>query len=261
MMDDHQKVVIEAVGDVKLPDTSSNAKDEKSCTPEENQTNNPYSKEKKISNKVNSKQAKKERKLVGTFVQKVLNLKEGSGQKGGEFLSDQQPPYRNLLVDNRDYQVKLSTGELLKLIQGSPPFNKDNPVIEDCFVLPSKLWFLLRFTSVYALATFKTALGSDNSLAKTTGITQSSPISDQLYDLTVERFLPEVKQLLAAFSEDEGAPNGLTVIENFLTDEEEQGLVQFVSCFYFVNSKNNHRFNRRLKTAFYRQQTPNRSCV
>lgn len=194
--------------------------------------NYPIAKEKKSK----SKQAKKERKLVGTFVSKVLKRKED----GGKSLSSEQPPYRNLLVDNRDYQVKQSTEELMQLIQSQMALNEDEPVIEDCFVLPSKVWFLLRFATTCDLATFRNALlDSDDSptLATTTGISQSSPISDTLYELTVSTFLPEVRLLLAAFAQDEGAPQGLTVMEDFLDYDEEQALIRFVSVLFFTLTK------------------------
>ena len=175
-----------------------------------------------------SRQAKKERKLVSTFLQKVLQLK--GQQEVREVTFGQPTSYRCLLLDNRDYQLKQSTEELLALIQ-----NRGHGLIDDCFVLPSKLWTLLRFATSDDLATFRDDLDGDHSLATVTGITTSSPVSDQLYELTVQRFLPDVKQILSFFSNvSDGAPQGLTVIEDFLSEEEEQALVQFVSfCFQF----------------------------
>ncbi|KAH9391604.1 Alkylated DNA repair protein alkB 8 [Tyrophagus putrescentiae] len=155
-----------------------------------------------------SRQAKKERKLVSTFLQKVLQLK--GQQEVREVTFGQPTPYRCLLLDNRDYQLKQSTEELLALIQ-----NRGHGLIDDCFVLPSKLWTLLRFATSDDLATFREDLG---------GVMAFWPPS--------RASPPLVLSLINCTSLPDGAPQGLTVIEDFLSEEEEQALVQFAEdCF------------------------------
>ena len=181
--------------------------------------------------KVNSKQAKKERKLLQAFVQKVLlpKLSSEPPELVEQLLNPSQSfkvgeTYRSLLVDNRDYQVKLSTEELLEAIKADGGTYQ----LVDCFVLPSKVWLLLQFASSEHLAAFKGAFLKRTDL---TGINQFSVISDQIYELTVQRYLPEVEQIVETFNP-ANLPSGLQVIAEFIGPEEEATLIGLVSAIH-----------------------------
>lgn len=187
----------------------------------------PSSQQQQVKRKITAKQAKKERKLLYTFVQKILGSKVDPDvlkELNRPICFEVAETYRNLLVDNRDYQVRLSTEELLH-------FSTENGhQLVDCFVLPTKTWFLLRFTDNESLISFKSTILDGNS---STGISQISTVSDRAFDLTVQLYQPEVNQILEAFNPS-GYPNGLSVLEDFISVEEEEILIRFVSSSPFT---------------------------
>ena len=203
----------------------------------------------------NKKIAKKEYKLIQVFIQKILiptkkietphnSIQDFINLSATSNISTNEQDinkYKNLLIDNRNYQINVSTEFLITFI------NKElNLKIVDVFVLPQKTWILIRFCSSNDLTIFREYLSNreetennidgKNKDKNVLGIGKFSSISDQLFDQTVKLYLPKVDKMISLFIDQtsvlgpkSSTINGLHLIPDFITVEEENSLISFVS--------------------------------
>lgn len=193
----------------------------------------------------NKKVWKTQTKLLNKFLQQcgladLLAEKELTNEN--EEYSHNLPvsqPYQNIVLDNRDYKLKLDSVDLLQYInecaapkesKSLSSLDRQGNFVDDIFVLPNKQFIIVRFCSSEAVFRFCQCLGKTN--LSCFGTLSFCFISDCIYDACLKKYQPLIKEQVDHFHP-ANRPEDLILIEDFVDEHFEERLIGFVSCYNF----------------------------
>lgn len=134
---------------------------------------------------------------------------------------------RCLLLDNRDFRIKVSTDCLLRFIVDM--IGTREQFIEDVLVMPSKAFIIIRFGSTH-FGNQVHELLSNNLPEEFSSLRGNFMlISDITYQLAHVKYAHLVKEMLGEFCL-EMKPEGLTYLDDYITGDEERELLTYVSA-------------------------------